>query len=252
MTAAAIPELAELFRTLDATWPAAETRDLGPFRIRIGKGGGKRVSAATLAAPKWEREDIEHAAEAMTAAGQTPLFQIRPGQEALDEALSTEGYAVLDPTLVLVGRAADVAGEGAAPVSAFRVWPPLAIMRDLWAEGGIGPARLDVMARVECPKCAILGRSRDRAAGVVFVAILGRIAMFHALYVARALRGAGTASNMLRDAASWALDQGATHMATVTTGENLPARKLFASLGMQVAGKYHYRGRGRNSGSSET
>ncbi|RMH45335.1 MAG: GNAT family N-acetyltransferase [Alphaproteobacteria bacterium] len=252
MTTSPTPDLETLFRTLDATWPPAETRDLGPFRIRLGKGGGKRVSAATLQAPDCAVADIERAEREMERAGQAPLFQIRPGQDVLDKTLSARGYELLDPTLVLVGTASRVAGPGAAPVSAFRVWPPLAIMRDLWAEGGTGPARLDVMARVQCPKCAILGRSNDRAAGVAFVAILGRVAMLHALYVTKALRGAGTASNILRDAASWALDQGATHMATVTTGENLPAQNLFASLGMQVAGKYHYRGRGRNSGSSET
>ena len=63
----------------------------------------------------------------------------------------------------------------AGPVSgmaAFAHWPPLAIACDLWAEGGIGPARLAVMDRVEGAKSVILGRANDRASGVAFVAVI--------------------------------------------------------------------------------
>jgi N-acetylglutamate synthase len=34
---------------MEATWPPAATTRLGPWLLRDGKGGGKRVSAATLA-----------------------------------------------------------------------------------------------------------------------------------------------------------------------------------------------------------
>ena len=38
---------AELYATLEATWPPAARRRVGPWTIRDGQGGGKRVSAAT-------------------------------------------------------------------------------------------------------------------------------------------------------------------------------------------------------------
>ena len=82
----------------------------------------------------------------MRAWGQPPLFRIRPGEEALDARLAARGYVVRDPTLILAAPAAAIAvppGEAAVFGSG-----PLACMAEIWAAGGIGPARLAVMARV--------------------------------------------------------------------------------------------------------
>ena len=40
------PSVDRLFAALEATWPPASSQRLGPFRLRDGAGGGKRVSAA--------------------------------------------------------------------------------------------------------------------------------------------------------------------------------------------------------------
>ncbi len=67
------------------------------------------------------------------------------------------------------------------------------------------------------------------------------IAMLHALEISNAFRRFGIGRNILGRAALWALEQDAEYLSVVTTCENLPAQGLFAGLGMQVAGKYHYR-----------
>ena len=221
---------------MEATWPPAAVRDLGPWRLRDGAGGGKRVSAATAERP-WDASDLECAEAAMVQ----PLFQIRPEDAALDAALAGRGYRRIDPVVVYE---APVAGFEPPPrMTTFPHWPPLEIAVDLWAEGGIGPARLAVMQRALGPKVAILARGADRAAGVAYVALHGSTAMLHALEVTPALRRQGSAQHILRAAAVWAQDMGADTLSLVVTEANAAARSLYASLNMQVVGHYHYRER---------
>ena len=171
-----------------------------------------------------------------------PLFMIRPGEETLDKALEAKGYAVVDPVLAYTAPVAALAGEEGPPrMTTFPHWPPMEIARVLWADAGIGAARLAVMARAKGAKCAILGRANDRASGVAFVACHGRHAMLHALEVVPALRRQGSAQNILRAAAMWAKGEGADSLSLVVTVANAPARALYARLGMVEAGAYHYR-----------
>jgi ribosomal protein S18 acetylase RimI-like enzyme len=225
---------------MEATWPPAAVQPCGPFLLRDGQGGGKRVSAATCEGV-WVADDLAAAEAAMQAVGQRPLFLIRQGDEGLDAALAARGYAVVDPVLAYAAPAALVAAEGPKYMTTFPHWPPMEIAKALWAEGGIGPARLAVMERAVGAKVAVLARANDRAAGVAFVACHGRQAMLHGLEVTPALRRQGSAHNILRAAAVWAQDQGADTLSLVVTEANAAARALYASLGMVVVGKYHYR-----------
>lgn len=223
-----------LARVMEATWPPARSWRVGPFRLREGAGGGKRVSAATLEG-EWVEADLDAAEAAMAE----PLFMVRPQDQALDRALAARGYLVIDP---VVGYACDAASL-AGPVwfSTFPHWPPLQMARDLWAEGNIGPARVAVMERAHGPKAAILARREDRAAGVAFVALAEGAAMVHALEVTPALRRKGAAEAILRAAALWAREQGAAELSLVVTVANAGARALYEKLGMREAGRYHYR-----------
>lgn len=232
-----LPDLARLMAALDATWPAREVTDRDGWRLRDGAGGGKRVSAASVLA---ERAEIAVAEAAQRAQGQTPLFRLGPEDLALDAQLAGLGYQLLDPTVLYVARVADLA-QKPPPVRLFDIWPPLAIMRDLWAEGGIGPARLAVMDRAPAPRTGFVARIEDRVSGVGFVAIHDRIAMIHAIEIAPRARRKGVASTLIRGAAHWAEGQGADWFALAVTEANTPARALYEGLGMQIAGRYHYR-----------
>jgi len=189
-----------LFATLEATWPAALCHRLGPWLVRNGQGGGKRVSAATATAT-WTLADLASAEAAMLALGQTPLFLLRAGELALDAALAARGYRVVDPVVIYAAPCASIATPPPDPMTVFAHWPPLGIAIDLWAAAGIGPARLAVMQRAMGPKTVLLGRTADRASGVAFAAIHRQTAMLHALEVAPNLRRRGCANNILRAAA---------------------------------------------------
>ncbi len=176
----------------------------------------------------------------MAALGQSSLFMIRAGDERLDAALDARGYAIADPT-VLYAAPISALGPAPDPMAAFAHWPPLAITEAIWSQHDIGPARLAIMQRAADPRAAILGRSRDRPAGAAFVAVRKTIAVLHAVVVPVALRRQGCGANLVRRAADWAGEQGADRLVLAVTTTNHGARALYASLGMEAVGHYHYR-----------
>jgi ribosomal protein S18 acetylase RimI-like enzyme len=226
----------ELFAVLTATWPAAEILRLGPFTLRRGAGGGNRTSAATLDGPLGDLADAE---AAMRAWGQRPLFQLRPGEDALDRVLEARGYRLHEPSVLYAApseRLAAPVGLAAIPCEA-----PLACMVETWAAEGVGPARLAVMDRAPEPRTWLLGRLEERPMGCAFVAVASGVAMLSALVVAPDARRRGLAARMARGAAAWAAAAGAATFGLAVTQANAPARALYESLGMAEAARYHYR-----------
>lgn len=228
-----------LWSAMEATWPAAQRLRAGPWLVREGQGGGGRVSSIT-AEDAWTEADIPAAEAAARDFGQPAVFMIRPGDDPLDAALAALGYAVKDPVLVMTADLAKLPDPDCEFVS-FPHWPPLAVTRDIWAENGIGAARLAVMARAAAPKAALLGRCQDRPAGAAFVALSEGIAMLHALDVANAFRRRGLGRDMVRSAAHWARAAGASQLALLVTKANTPARALYTGMGFTLASAYHYR-----------
>lgn len=233
-------ETRHLFDAIQATWPAASLVEAGPWTLREGRGGGKRVSAATARA-EWQTDDLGAAEKAMRLMGQPPLFLIRPGEEALDRALDSAGYTLTDPTDIRLAPVEALCDKRLPRVCAFAVWEPLAIMRELWQTAGIGAGRQRVMDRVKGPKTGLFGRVSDSPAGVGFCAIHDRTAMVHALEIAPSHRGKGLGGWMMRCAALWARDHGATEIAVLVTQANDRAAGLYDSLKMARVGHYHYR-----------
>ncbi len=231
---------APLFAALDATWPAARQFSLPPWKIREGRGGGKRVTAAE-ASEDASGEDIAAAEQAMTALGQPCLFTLRGASGPLDALLAERGYRLSDPTLIRTCPLAVLLNDHPPPVSAFTVWEPLQIMRDIWAEGGIGPDRIAVMERVAGAKTGLFGRSANKPAGVGFVALSGDTAVVHAFEVRDTAPRLGTARNMMLAAAHWAAARGAQTMALAVTESNLAANSLYESMGLTTVSRYHYR-----------
>lgn len=229
-----------LFDVIDTTWPSEAQQHVGPWIIRNGAGGGNRVSAAT-ANGTVRACNVAPAEQAMRALGQKPLFQMRPSDEATDAVLDRAGYVVRDETALYAASITTLTTQRPPPVTAFTVWPPLAAQTDIWAQGGVGPARLAVMDRVSCTKTTFLGRIDDRPAATLFVAVHGGIAMLHALEVAPAFRRRGLAQQMTRAAAFWAQARGATTFSLLATTGNGAANALYQGLGMTVVAGYHYR-----------
>jgi GNAT superfamily N-acetyltransferase len=207
--------------------------------LRDGRGGGQRVSAATTTATP-TCGDIEIAETGMAQFKQRALFMVRPEDAALDCWLASRNYEIVDPVVMYLCGADDLT-HTLPPVTAMPVWPPLAIQREIWWDGGICEARFAVMERVIGKKTAILGRLRDTPAATAFVALDGDIAMIHALEVRPDCRRAGLGRRMMQGAANWAAQVGAQWIALAVTRANAPANALYSALGMSQVASYHYR-----------
>ncbi len=234
------PALRDLYAVTESTWPPKSRVAQGAITLRDGVGGGKRVSAAT-AADGWSEDDLARAEAAMAQRGQTPLFMIHADETDLDTALSARGYGIIDPVNVWLCPLASLTDRPIPRVTAFAIWEPLAIMREIWARGGIGPDRIAVMQRAKCRKTGLFGRADDKPAGTGYCGLHDTTAMVHALEILPEHRGKGLGKWMMRCAAFWAQAQGGSHMAVLCTRANAGANGLYASLGMEVVGQYHYR-----------
>lgn len=235
-----LPGALKLAEVCEATWPPASHKALGAWIIRDGKGGGNRVSAATEAWPVTDA-DLPVAEQAMRALDQEPLFQIREGDDKLDALLEAHGYVVRDPVNLWAGSTAALANVTIPRATVYTMWPPLELVRDLWADGGIGAARQAVMERADCEKTALLVRNGDHPAGAAFAGIHDGVAMVHALYVKPAERRQGAGALLIRAAAKWALGHGAETIGLIVTQGNHAANPLYADLGLARVGHYHYR-----------
>lgn len=229
----------QVFDVLDATWPAGRSISVGPWRLRQGNGGGQRVSAATAEAAV-QAGDIDTAAQHMQAMGQHPLFMVRNGEEELDTHLEDRGYHLVDTTAMYVAATADLTAELSVTV-AMPSWPPLAVQREIWANGGIGPARVAVMERCTDPKTTILVRCGDVPAGTAYVASHNDIAMIHAIEVDPLLRRRGIGRQLMLACANWVAGEKATWLSLAVTRANKAANALYVGLGMAEVTSYHYR-----------
>lgn len=235
-----MPNAQQLYEVIDATWPAARKEALGPFILREGQGGGSRASATTVSRPVSAKE-LPEVEAAMDALGQPRLFMIGEGDGALDTLLEAQGYVIKDPVTLYAAPVARLAENRPPRVTALLAWEPLALMKDIWAEGGIGPARLAVMHRAAGPKTGLIGRLNDHPAAAAFCAIHDGIAMVHALEVLPHQRRQGMAGYAMCELAFWAKQNGASHIALAVTKANIGANALYTSLGMTNVGSYHYR-----------
>lgn len=228
------------YEVIDATWPAAARSKINTVTIRDGQGGGKRASAATVDG-ELDLADLERAEQAMADLDQDALFMIRQGDEALDVLLENQGYKVVDPVTIYAIDAEVIATQRPPRTVAIQVWEPLRIMEEIWALGGIGPDRIGVMHRACDPKSGFISRWQDKPGGAFFTAMHNGIVMVHALEILPYQRRLGLGRWAMIRAAFWTLDNGGHTIAAVCTKSNTEANALYASLGMNVVGQYHYR-----------
>lgn len=234
-----IPDIARLLDVSEHTWPPAHRWEQDGFVLRDGQGGGQRVSSATAAGPVTD-DQINAAAAAMESMGQRAIFQLREGEEALDARLEALGYVVKDPTIGYVLPIEELTDKPIPRVTAFTLWEPLAIMKEIWASDGIGPERLAVMERA-AHKTAVLSRWNEQPAGAAFVGLHENIVMVHAVVVRPHQRRQRVADWMMRRAAYWGQAHHATHIAVLCVAENAAANALYRALGFTPVGGYHYR-----------
>lgn len=232
---------AAILAAFEATWPAADYRDTGGFRVGRGIGGGSRVSSARPIGT-WIPDDIDAASRVHAEWGQVPLFRVPDEDPDLAEILRMRGLSPKDPTALFSAPIAALTDRPVPRLTVFTVWPPMAIQREIWDEANIGAGRQAVMARVAGPRISLLGRINDRAAGAGFVAVHQQVAMMHALEIVPEQRRQGMAGWMIRQSAIWAAEQGASELALAVTRSNHGAIEMYRQMGFTEQGGYTYFG----------
>ena len=229
-----------IFEVIDLTWPAEEFHEFSNWKLRKSLKGGKRVSAATsIKTP--DISDIEFAEDKMTSWLQEKLFMVQSDQNNLDEALQMRGYRFIDPTNIWSISSKTLSLQQVPPVTAFSIYPPLAIQRELWMANGIDPSRMEIMGRVKTPKTTIFGRINAKPAASAFAAVAYKIAMVHALVVDLKCHRQGIGKFVMQKVGDWAYQMGADDVVALCTKENQSANCFYKNLGMNLIGGYHYR-----------
>jgi len=229
-----------IFETIDLTWPAEELFELPKWKLRKSINGGKRVSAAT-AIGKSSISDIQFAENTLAEWRQDKLFMIKAGENSLDQALTKRGYYIVDPTNIWSISTAALSMQQIPPVTAFTIFPPLAIQKELWVANGIDASRIEIMNRVKTPKTSIFGRINATPAASAFVSVANKIAMVHALIVDHKCQRQGMGKFVMQKIGAWADELGAKKVVALCTKKNHSANNFYKSLGMKVTGEYHYR-----------
>ena len=86
-----------------------------------------------------------------------------------------------------------------------------------------------------------LARVDERPAGTAFVGANDAIFMVHTIEVLPAFHRRGVARVLIQAAARFAARNRADLLFLVVLASNVPAIALYEALGMQMAGRYHYR-----------
>ena len=231
----------QIFDAIDATWAPYATTRLDDWLVREGRGGGSRVSSASFAGMASKDADIDVVEKAQSALSQPSQVMLRPGQPELDARLEARGYQVVTPVRILCAPTSVLSADSELGTTVVPSDKILASQKDLWAQGGIGPARIAIMNRVRETKTALLARRGHDLAGVAFIALHRNLAMLHALDVPMQLRRQGMGRKITAAAADWARMNGADHLALLVVRDNLAANRLYEGMGMTEIASYHYR-----------
>ncbi|MEO0682153.1 MAG: GNAT family N-acetyltransferase [Pseudomonadota bacterium] len=234
------PDETELAEAMARTWPPAAVDDASApgWRLREGRGGGKRVSAATSLGAL----DPAPLAAILRARGETPMVQVVASETELDQRLADAGWVEVDATILYVAPAEAMAALSLPKGVRFATGTArLALLAEIWEAEGIGAARQAVMERCAAPKAILMGRTDDVAAGAAFVAAHGRLAMLHAVAVRPEHRRRGVGRALLAGAGRFGLDQGAPWVGLAVAEANETARALYDAAGMTRAARYLYR-----------
>jgi N-acetylglutamate synthase len=243
-----------------SAWPAPQNVYFGGWVFRIGGGFTKRANSANALGDRQDfRSDSINAWTPLRDFGQVraeaerlyeskglpTIFRLTPlaGADA-DFALAEAGYRALDPSSVMTATL-----DAARPDANVKIeeGPSPRWLNGVTSANGVAPSHRaihDSIVRsialpVACATWVVDGRAVGYGLGVVD---RGAIGLFD-IVVAPPARGRGGGRLLTQALMAWGKQQGATGAYLQVIDANIIARRLYESLGFEVAYGYHYRRR---------
>ena len=225
-------------------WPSRRTVLCNGWVLRLSDGYTKRANSVSALQPHGAFADVRETAEALYARHNLPaIFRLSPlAQPEADRALDVAGYALFDPSSVLVMNLSET---GAAPDVEIAEAPSPAWLDGFAAANGIAAVQRPIHDRMVSSIAVPAGFAtlRENGAPVGFglaVCERGAVGLFD-IVIAPAERNRGMGRALTNALLQWGRRSGARTAYLQVRDQNAAARRLYAALGFQEAYRYHYR-----------
>jgi GNAT superfamily N-acetyltransferase len=249
-----LTRVARLERTMLTSWPALSTAFDGDWVIRLADGVTKRSNSVTCLGPDDQALDrrIERVEAIYRKKGLPAIFRLSPlASPALDRALDDRGWNRFDETIMMTADLSSFGlspGQGADKKVAIKTWPEEDWLKSCFrgdeAKADALKTHREMIERIV--PTAGFGRisERGRIAALAMVVIDAELTGLFEMLTIDEYRRQGLASTLLHQLFSWSRTQGASTAWLAVVADNLPALRLYESLGFEEVYRYHYRSNG--------
>lgn len=229
-------------------WPAITTAMDGSWLARFARGFTKRSNSIQCLDPTDDGDAVDRLsrmADLYPLNSLDPIFRVTPlaGPGVL-AALEAEGWRPYEESRVLTTRLAD----GLEIPDGIDV---LDGTDDRYFDACVELAGYDRRTRdtlasvvnlIACRNAGILvlDAAGELIASALAINALG-VGIYTNVIVRKDRRGKGIGRKLMQGALAWTREAGAVHAAIQVVSDNLPAVKLYHSLGFSEVYRYHYR-----------
>lgn len=227
-------------------WPAVQEMVMRGWALRNSGGPTRRANSANPLSSDAEASDalIDEVERFYRGEGKPVIFRIPSIADEIDAALAARGYALDAPTRTLFGSlegAAADAGKVSIRVAADEDWlAARARLSGADPEGVASYRSIVGQIRLPCGFASI--RADGEIVSLAYGVLQDDLLIIESVMTDAAARQRGYARQCLTGLFGWAKGQGARSVALQVMADNVPARHLYAGLGLtrDLYG-YHYR-----------